>query len=309
MVVDNIDEIEKFDNKIKYSFDSIWFHKINRHKVDRVVPFWFGYPKEKGCMIGGIKGDRLLFPYSSPFSMLEWFKECRNEELESCVDEVDQYCVDSGIRECVITLPPMIYDEKNITKWLACLLRAGYSVQELGLNFHIEMCDKDEYSQRLLRNGKKNLNHALNENYSFCLCSTEEEKKQAYDIICENRKSKGYYLRMTWKDIEETITKMGHDFFVLEHNGVKIAAAMVFSVTSDINQVVYWGDIQGYEEARPMNYLPYAMNRYYYDKGIRILDIGPSMLDGRPNYSLCDYKESIGCNVSGKYILKKEFLR
>lgn len=308
MVVDNLDEMKRFEDRIKYSFNKIWFHRLNASKVDEIVAFWFGAPKEKACFIGGVRGDRLLFPYSSPFSMIEIFKHCKNEEFESFVDEIDLYCTEHAIKENHIVFPPMIYDETNITKCISAFLRKNYDVCEMGLNFHIEIDSKDGYLNRLHNNARGKLNQALTQDFNLSICETYEEKREAYEIIAENRKSKNYYLSMSWDEVESTIAKMEHDFFILSLNGKSIASAVVFKVTKDVRQMVYWGDIPGYADARPMNYLPYALHEFYRDKGdTRILDIGPSMLEGKPNYSLCDYKESIGGSVSSKFILRKEY--
>ena len=50
-----------------------------------------------------------------------------------------------------------------------------------------------------------------------------------------------------------------------------------------------------------MNYLAFSLFSYYFDKGLRILDIGPSTENGTPNYGLCEFKENIGCSVTLKY--------
>lgn len=307
MVVYNIEELEIFENRIEYSFDKIWFHKLNKNKIDKTVGFWFDAPKTKACIIGGIRDDRLLFPYSSPFSMIETFKDCKNEELESYVDEINKFCMDENIKDTYFVLPPMIYNETNVSKWLGALLRGGYEVFEAGLNFQIEIGDENDYLNRLHKNGRKNLNNALNYNYELHQCMTLDEKKTAYEIIKENRQSKNYYLSMTWEEISNTISHLEHEFHILTIDGENIASAIIFRVTENIWQVIYWGERPGRDEARPMNYLPYALHNYYTKKGIKILDIGPSMHDGKPNYGLCDYKESIGCSVSTKFILRREF--
>lgn len=308
MVISSLDEMERFESRIKYSYNKICFHRINEEKVERVVAFWYGAPKEKACVIGGIQNERLLFPYSSPYTMVETFKHCRNEDYERVANEIDDFCRGNSIKETYIVFPPIIYDETNITKCVSAFLREGYEVYEMGLNYQIEIGNEDEYKSRLLYNGRKNLKHATGQNYLLSHCETEEEKIEAYSIIEVNRKSKGYSLSMTWEEVNRTTKLMENDFFVLRLDGKSVASAIVFGVTQSIRQVVYWGDVPGHENERPMNYLPYALHRYYStQKGVRLLDIGPSMLDGKPNYSLCDYKESIGCSVSGKFVLRREY--
>jgi hypothetical protein len=307
MVLEDLEKLKQFDEFICYSYDKTWFHELNASKVNKIVAFWFDAPKKKACLIGGLRQNRLLFPYSSPFSMIELFKECKNEEMEAYIDEIERFCIDSLVDDVYFVLPPFIYDQSNISKWLGALLRKGFEVYELGLNFQMEITTSEEYVTKLLKNGRKNLNNSLKYDYSLHLCTSESEKKEAYDIIAENRKSKNYYISMTWEEVKRTIDYVEHDFHILSLNGQNIASALIFKVTDSIWQVIYWGELPRKDEMRPMNYLPYALNNYYHQKGIKYLDIGPSMWNGKPNYGLCDYKESIGCSISSKFILRKEY--
>ena len=119
-------------------------------------------------------------------------------------------------------------------------------------------------------------------------------------MISINRKEHGYPLRMSLQNVADTVKIIDADFFVVSHNGTDVAAAQVFKVTEDVAQVIYWGDLRQYASLRTMNFLAYKVFEYYYQKGFRILDIGPSTEDGVPNNGLCDFKEAIGCSVTQK---------
>lgn len=112
---------------------------------------------------------------------------------------------------------------------------------------------------------------------------------------------------MSWEQVQETIQITEHDIFLLNKKGKDVAAAMVFCVNKDVYQVIYWGDIDGYSEERPMNLLAENVYEFYQQKGIQVLDIGPSTENGVPNYGLCDFKESIGVSVLIKVYFKKIF--
>lgn len=112
---------------------------------------------------------------------------------------------------------------------------------------------------------------------------------------------------MSWEQVQETIQITEHDIFLLNKKGKDVAAAIVFCVDKDVYQVIYWGDIDGYSEERPMNLLAENVYEFYQQKGIQVLDIGPSTENGVPNYGLCDFKESIGVSVLIKVYFKKIF--
>lgn len=112
---------------------------------------------------------------------------------------------------------------------------------------------------------------------------------------------------MSWEQVQETIQITEHDIFLLNKKGKDVAAAIVFCVNKDVYQVIYWEDIDGYSEERPMNLLAENVYEFYQQKGIQVLDIGPSTENGVPNYGLCDFKESIGVSVLIKVYFKKIF--
>ena len=54
-----------------------------------------------------------------------------------------------------------------------------------------------------------------------------------------------------------------------------------------------------------MNFLSFNVFQYYKNQGIAIIDIGPSTENSIPNHGLCEFKESIGCDIS----IKTEFFK
>ena len=55
-----------------------------------------------------------------------------------------------------------------------------------------------------------------------------------------------------------------------------------------------------------MNYLSFSVFEYYKKLGIHIVDIGPSSEDSVPNHGLCEFKESIGCDIIPKFKFVKK---
>lgn len=290
----------------QYFYNSMQFHKLNKGKVENVEFLLFEEKKKKLALAIGIGNNCIKVPYSAPFGIFEKLqKHIKLEEIDEALDLLEQYARDKGIGSILFRLPPSFYDEAFISKIHNCLLRKGYKIDYCDLNYQIFISNMEHYMQTLLRNAKKNLNHALKENFDFVHCDDIGEKQEAYKVIKSNRERKGYPLRMTCEQVMDTIKITEHDFFLLKSQGVSIAAAIIFKVNSFCYQVVYWGDIEGYEAKRPMNMLAYKVCEFYCQKGIQVLDIGPSTEEGIPNYGLCDYKESIGCDVSTKHTYTK----
>lgn len=291
----------------RYTYNEVWFHDINRHKVEHVYYLLFKTSKYKGGVIVGVKNYRAMIPYSAPFSIIEKREEIGTEEIWEMICLLEEFLKEQSVKSIFFRLPPSFYDETFIAEIQNVMFRRKYIIAAVDLNYQYYLKNEQEYLERLYRNAKKNLNRALKCDWQFERCVKMEERKKTYEVIAINRKSKGYPLKMSWDDVVCTTNRVEHDFFLLRQKGEAVAAAIVFKVTDDVYQVIYWGDVPGYEQDRPMNYLAYRTYLYYSERGIRVLDIGPSTECGEPNYGLCNFKKSIGCSVSSKLTYIKEF--
>ena len=306
LIVSNVNEYQKIFPTCKYSYNESWFHELNKAKVDEIKYFLFKTKKYKMGIVAGIKDNIMKFPYSAPFCIFEKKNvKISLEELEQTVKCLEKYCIENSLSRIIFRLPPSFYDETYISKIQNCLLRMEYEIVSMDLNYQFYLSKNKDIAEQMQRNAKKNLKIALGKEYSLEYCNDNIKKKKAYDIISINRKQKGYPLRMSWQQVSDTIINMKNDFWLLKLNDEYIASAVIFKVTDEVYQVIYWGDIHGYAEDKPMNYLAYKLYEYYAKKNMKVLDIGPSTEDGIPNYGLCKFKESIGCQVSNKLTFTK----
>ncbi|MCM1157842.1 MAG: hypothetical protein NC300_09550 [Bacteroidales bacterium] len=295
------EEYEKICDSYQYFYNSMAFHELNRGKVERLEYLLFSEKKNKLALAVGLQGDVMKVPYSAPFGVFEKLqKHIKLEDIDSALQILSSYARKKGIARIIFRMPPIFYDESFLSKLQNCLLRNAWKIDVCDLNYQFFIRNMDAYMDSLQRNARKNLKNAARQEFVFRHCDTDADKEAAYQVIAINRFRKGYPLRMAYEQVYHTIQLTEHDFFLLTEKEINVAAAVVFRVNRDIYQVIYWGDIDGYESKRPMNYLAYKLYEFYVQKDIRVLDIGPSTEDGIPNYGLCGFKESIGCEVSSK---------
>lgn len=300
------DEYSNIVKVNKYVYNNVWFHELNKGKVDYIEYMLFKAKKYKMGIIVGVKNGEMRIPYSSPFEVFEQLtNDISLEDIRDALRLIDGYCKFKEIRKIMFRLPPNFYDEHFLGKMQNSLINAGYKVEYCDLNYQFYIHSDEYLKNHMKRNARKNLRTSEAGEYKLYYCNNLDDKKKAYEIIRVNRSEKGYPLRMTWNQVSETIEKIEHDIFILQSGENMVAAAIIFLVTEDIYQVIYWGDIGEYSALRPMNYLAYHLYLYYLEKGIRILDIGPSTEEGIPNYGLCSFKESIGCESSCKMTYTK----
>ncbi len=290
-------------------YNSPAFNHLNRAKTEEVKYLIFAKGKIRLGLIAGIREQFLTSPFSAPFGGFSCpRRDVRLEDLLLAVVSLEEYAQKQGLTGICIKLPPQFYDESLIAKFINTFYVREFEVSNIDLNYHFELSSLDDcYQDRLWRNARKNLRIALEKGLTFSECDSGSDREAVYNVIQNNRKAKGYPLRMSYDEVLETGKVISCDFFLAEFEDVPVAAAIVFHVAPQIVQVVYWGDMPGNSLLKPINFLSYRLFEHFKKHGIEIVDIGPSTENSQPNFGLCAFKESIGCLISPKLSFRKLF--
>jgi hypothetical protein len=290
-------------------FNKASFNALNASKCEQVYYLVFKDTKIRLGIIFGLKKNCLNAPFSAPFGGFECVStDVRLQQIDAALLALDEWASNKKIKEIKIVTPPFFYNDTFLNKLYNCLYRANYQQINMELNYQFATHTLDEkYMETIWYNARKNLKRGLKEQLIFKKLENADQK-HAYDIILQNRKERGFPLRMTWEQVAETSTVIPIDFFIVNKDQTTIGAAVVFHVASGIVQVVYWGDLPAYSEYKTMNFLSYSLFNYYKNQDIKIIDIGPSTENSVPNYGLCEFKESIGCDIAIKTVFTKSFI-
>lgn len=279
------------------------FALLNEVKAPGGVRFLvLGDHKPRFGITLGERDGKLLSPFSAPFGGFDTKGVQTLQNMTEAVRLMAEYA-GSNSKRLVVTLPPLIYGETQISKWVNAFITAGFQ-STVDLNYYFPLSRFDNYTDNIDRSARKNLRRAEKEDFTFIKVDSSDKDavRRAYEVIRINRNEHGYPLRMSFEQVWETVTNVVEaDFFILRHENDDVAAAQVYRVADGIAQVIYWGDRRQYSAMRPMNMLAYCVFRHYRDAGFRILDIGPSTEDGIPSFGLCEFKENIGCSATLKY--------
>jgi hypothetical protein len=290
-------------------FGSAPFNNLNKDKCEEVFYLLFREGKYRLGIIGGYREKTFFSPISAPFGGYSFVSEdIRLQYLEEATRLLEEWAVRKEFFSISMTLPPSIYDSGFLSKQLNCLWRQGFEISEIDLNYSFDLGGFDDrYIERIWYNARKNLRISINAGLKFTKCKTDEEKEMAYEVIRKNREGHGYPLRMSWQQVIDTSKIIEAEFFlVYNEEQIPIASAVVFHISETVVQVIYWGDLQGYSELKPMNFISYKVFEYYKSSGKKVVDIGPSTEHSLPNYGLCEFKEGIGCQIDPKYTLIKK---
>ena len=293
-------------SKPYHFFNAAAFNNINAYKCEQVYYLIFKDTKLRLGIIFGQRNNKLVSPFSAPFGgFLATSEDVKLNQIDAALEALTAWATAKKMEGMSIVSPSFFYNENFLNKVYNCLYRAGFESSNIELNYQFPTQKFNEnYQTNIWYNARKNLKRAFQANLTFEKLANENGK-QAYDVIAQNRKERGFPLRMTWEQVLETTTVITADFFLVKKEATPIGAAVVFHVADQIVQVIYWGDLPQYAEYKTMNFLSFQVFQYYKQQGIAMIDIGPSTEDSVPNHGLCEFKESIGCDIS----IKTEFYK
>lgn len=287
-------------------FNSVEFSELNKSKCIQVHYLIFRDSKLRLGLVVGEKDDKLCVPFSASYGGFSFNSKVDFRYYDEACVLLAKYVNEIG-KPLFITLAPPFYDTTDNSKTLSALVRAGAIIQHIEYNQHFDLSLFQDYESRLDSKVRNKLRNALSGELTFIHLNNKNDSdvERVYNVIQQNHSEKDRPLRMSLQNVLDTIKIIPADFFVvLDSKEHDVAAAQVFHTTKDIYQIVYWGDISEYSYLKSMNFLSYKVFEYYYQKGVKILDIGISTEDSVPNYGLCEFKENIGCVATSRITIK-----
>ncbi|SET57886.1 hypothetical protein SAMN04487771_10263 [[Clostridium] aminophilum] len=292
-------------------FNSVRFCELNKGKVDEVLYLIIkkGNSNRFGMIIG-VKDSAGKCPFSAPYSFPVALNSNNGvSDYDSAIQAIDNFCRGEGIKNLRFTLPPLTYDEHHLAAWVSSFYRHGYRMVNMDINYILDLkkLNVDNYEQIITKKSRSHLRKAIKSGMSVCNCLTEDELREAYNIIKINHDSKGRPTWMTFEQIYETMKLTEYAAFIAILNGENIASMIYYSIDNRVAQCIYSGLIPGYENSGAMNFLSWHAIRYFGNKGYSIIDRAIATEDSIPNYGLCDFKESIGGERSLKFTFDKSF--
>ena len=292
-------------------FNEPRFTELNREKVDDV--YYLILMRGESARFGIIAGrihDEFRTPFSAPYSYpVSIIEESKQETIDAALYTFISYAEAEGIRLIRFILPPLFYDSHLLNGWISSFYRQGFDFSGIDLNYSLDLdklnVNEEIYWQFMTQRGRKALRRAQRSGMVIQKCETEADYREAYDIIKIGHDAKGFPVKLSFEQLMDTLKLVEHDAFIVRLNGTGIVAEYLYRINNRIVQGIYTGTHPDYMDCNGMNLLTYYTIRYYGDKGYKILDKATASLDSEPNYGLCNFKESVGCERSLKFLFTK----
>lgn len=295
-----IADYQKLLPKNVCAFESAEFLKLNAHKVDALKLFVLkDASKNRFVLAMGLKNGVLKLPFSATFGMLnELSGKTSIAFFHQAITALLEWAKTNAIKEIVIQTPPTIYYPLAIAKLQNALFCAGFAVKHWDINYELPLNKNITYDTFLKSKAR---NHLKTAHRGALRALNNAHRGEVYEIIAQNRKERGFPLRLTEEEVLQTAQIVASDFFAVQNkNGTAIAAAWVQHLTPKVANVVYWGHLEQYKALSPINFLAEYLYNFYAARDFDFLSIGTATENSLPNVGLCDFKENIGCSASSK---------
>ena len=226
-------------------------------------------------------------------------------ELVHFITSTEELLRTAGAQHVELVLPPFCYMPQHGPRALAILCRQGYRVIRQELNQAVTVGETSLAEQGNYAN-RKRLNKAARAGLVVRQLEVSEYQS-GYEAILENRLKKERSLSMSWEDVQAMIAAFPErvHLFGAEQNDGIIAAAICLTVSRRVLYVYAWGERAGAEPLSPVSSIAAHVYAFAQRRGIALLDLGTSSVDGIVNPGLIRYKQSLGATPSLKLWLKK----
>jgi len=233
-------------------------------------------------------------PRRGTFGGFEFGRNLRLETIEAFVEHVEGELKANGASKIEIRDSPAIFEPAKSALLANILHRRGYVPTTLDLDYFL-FIDQDPIWEKLKPSRRQRIHRCRRDGIS---ARTLEASAfgQAYDVIVENRKFRGFPISMSFESLEQMREVFPDRVFAFGafKGESMIASSICMEVNPSVFYVFYWGDLPGYEKFSPVTLLAEYIYDFAQGRGFKLIDFGTATKDGDPIYGLINFKKEIG---------------
>jgi hypothetical protein len=245
-------------------------------------------------------------PYRSPFGSIEISPSLPLTVLFQFLQFIENRLEAHGVSKIVIKNPPAIYSHEFDALIQTFLFNIGYRVADAEVGSVISVsensyeCFPDSWERRKLR-------QAYETGLKFKQMEPDQ-LSEVYLFILACRKQRGYSLSMTLGDIKNAVDRFPEHYllFGVIHEEKLAAASIAIRVKENILYNFYTAHPKEFDHVSPVVMIVEGMYGFCQQNNISLLDLGTSAIDGKPNFSLLDFKLRLGAQPTTKLTFEKK---
>jgi len=232
--------------------------------------------------------------------------------VEGLVDHAVAELRAGGIRSLEVRAKPPHYGA-NDAALAFVLANRGFAPVACDLNSYLDLrsfSTADDYVAALKPAARKGLRRSIAQGISASQVAVDDEEAwaAAYEVLRRNRVDRGRPMRLPLDYVRAIRDAFPGRVRLLavDHDGVLVAAALVYRVLPGRDLVQYWGDAGHALPLSPMHLLVHAVAEHALASGSATVDIGISSEDGVPNHGLIQFKRAVGCTIEPRFVLQAD---
>jgi hypothetical protein len=250
--------------------------------------------------------DKLaVSPLKNPFGSYEFSNTIEPKELYDFIRWVDGKLLEKGAKKVEIKTYPALYNTTCSAMLLTFLSNLGYRIKNAELSACIEVNPNSLY-QLMSSYEKRKAGQIRKTNLRF---STVPIGKimDVFNFISSCREERKQALSMTYGQMKTVCDHFPDKFFLfgVYDNNALAAASISILVNNVILYNFYSAHAKQYDSLSPMVRLMEGIYEFCQAEKIRLIDLGTSSLQGRPNFTLLDFKLNLGATPSHKLTFEK----
>jgi len=246
-------------------------------------------------------------PLRSPFGSYEISPDLSPFIIFQFLEFVDARLKAKGVSRIIIKEPPTLYNSERAALMHTFMLNLGYHVVDAEVGAVIQVTE-NSFASYPGASSRRKLRQSYNEGLVFKKLESEW-LSDVYLFVLACRKQRGYSLSMSLAEIKKSADQCKEEFmFFGVFKEDKIAAATIaVQVKKDILYNFFMAHAHEFDQLSPAIMLVEGLYDYCRQNDIRLLDLGTSAVNKKPNFGLIEFKLNIGATPTSKFTFEKNF--
>jgi hypothetical protein len=211
-----------------------------------------------------------------------------------------------GVTDIYIKNPPRAYAPAKLSLLETFLLNQKYTATDAEVDAVIEVTEAP-FAEKIRHSEKLRMRQAERAGLSFAELGAEQFR-HVFDFISKCHQEKGYNLSIAAGELERMIRKFPgrYLFFVVRLGEKTVAASVSVRVTGKILYNFLVNHEKAFNHLSPAVPLMEGIYGYCQHHHIGLWDLGTSAWQGKPNFSLLDFKLHMGAVSSSRLSFYKK---
>ncbi len=252
-----------------------------------------------------VQKDQALSPLKNPFGSFEFSDALEPRELFEFIKWTEEQLIGKGVKRIEIKSPPSLYNGRCAAILHTFLFNLGYRVKNAELSSCIVVNPSSLF--QLMSSWEKRKAGQLKRTSLRFSNIPVAKIKEVFEFISSCREERRQKLSLTYGQMK-TVSDNFPDHFCLfgvYDNSALAAASISILVNKSILYNFYSAHSKQYDALSPVVRLMEGIYEYCQAEKIRLIDLGTSALNDRPNFGLLDFKLNLGATPTEKLTFEK----